>query len=80
LEALPNASLTGPTQDDEDFNPCAERWKNMQDELTSRMWGLFDENGVFMAFCRHGFALIITDMVRSGEQYVFYIFWVPCQC
>jgi hypothetical protein len=46
----------------------------MQDELTSRMWGIFDENGVFMAFCRHGFALIITDMVRSGEQCVFNIF------
>jgi hypothetical protein len=42
----------------------------MKEELTSRMWGLFDETGVFMAFCRHGFALIITDMVRSGEQYV----------
>jgi hypothetical protein len=45
----------------------------MQEELTNRMWGLFDETGVFMAFCRHGFALIITDMVRSGEQCVCFV-------
>jgi hypothetical protein len=24
-------------------------------EITNRMWGIFDETGVFMAFCRHGF-------------------------
>jgi hypothetical protein len=32
------------------------------------MWGVFDEMGVFMALCRHGFTLVITDMVRSGKQ------------
>jgi Kyakuja-Dileera-Zisupton transposase len=53
---------------DEDYNPCAARWKNMSEALTNRMWGIFDETGVFMAFCRHGFTLVITDMVRSGEQ------------
>lgn len=53
---------------DPDYNPCASRWKNMMDELTNKMWGIFDEMGVFMAFCRHGFTLVITDMVRSGEQ------------
>ena len=45
----------------------------MQEEFTNCMWGLFDETGVFMAFCRHGFALIITDMVRSGEQCVSFV-------
>jgi hypothetical protein len=43
----------------------------MKDEITSRMWGIFNETGVFTAFCRHGFVLVIADMVRSGEQYVF---------
>jgi hypothetical protein len=42
----------------------------MKDEITNRMWGIFDEMGVFAAFCQHGFALIIADMVRSGEQCV----------
>ena len=50
------------------YNACAERWKNMVEEITNRMWGIFDETGVFEAFCHHGFALIITDMVWSGEQ------------
>ncbi|KAG6879498.1 hypothetical protein C0992_002109 [Termitomyces sp. T32_za158] len=48
-------------------NPCAERWKNMVNELTARMWGIFDETGIFLALCRHGFVLLIADMVQSGE-------------
>ncbi|KAG0693899.1 hypothetical protein DFH29DRAFT_881108 [Suillus ampliporus] len=55
------------TCDDED-NPCAGCWKNMKDEKTKRMWGVFDESGIFMAMCRHGFSLVIADMVQSGEQ------------
>ncbi len=50
-------------------NPCASRWSNMSKEVTSRMWGVFDETGVFISLCRHGFVLTIADMVRSGEQY-----------
>ncbi|KAG0693826.1 hypothetical protein DFH29DRAFT_1006902 [Suillus ampliporus] len=53
--------------DDED-NPCAGRWKNMRDDKTKKMWGVFDESGVFLAVCRHGFSLVIADMVQSGEQ------------
>jgi hypothetical protein len=66
-----SANLTDIQTQDPDYNPCALRWKNMIEEITNRMWGIFDETGVFMAFCRHGFTLVITDMVRSGEQYVF---------
>jgi hypothetical protein len=39
----------------------------MSEEMTARMWGIFDETGIFLALCRHGFALIAADMVRSGE-------------
>lgn len=39
----------------------------MKDELTSRMWAIFEETGIFLALCRHGFSLVIADMVRSGE-------------
>ncbi|KAG1892860.1 uncharacterized protein F5891DRAFT_963824 [Suillus fuscotomentosus] len=53
--------------DDEDDNPCAGRWKNMKDDKTKWMWGVFDELGIFMAVCRHSFTLIIADMVQSGE-------------
>ncbi|KAJ7816457.1 hypothetical protein B0H14DRAFT_3089810 [Mycena olivaceomarginata] len=48
-------------------NPCSGRWKNMINDVTSRMWGIFDETGIFLALCRHGFALVVADMVRSGE-------------
>ncbi|KAJ7814778.1 hypothetical protein B0H14DRAFT_3476791 [Mycena olivaceomarginata] len=48
------------TNTDED-NPCAERWKNMINDVTSKMWGIFDETGIFLALCRHGFVLVIAD-------------------
>ncbi|KAJ7472491.1 hypothetical protein FB451DRAFT_1339449 [Mycena latifolia] len=51
---------------DED-NPCADHWKNMINDVTSKMWGIFDETGVFLALCRHGFVLLLADMIKSGE-------------
>ncbi|KAJ6591458.1 hypothetical protein DFH09DRAFT_1244592 [Mycena vulgaris] len=51
---------------DED-NPCADRWKNMINDVTSKMWGIFDETGVFLALCRHGFVILLADMIKSGE-------------
>ncbi|KAJ7836778.1 hypothetical protein B0H14DRAFT_3460500 [Mycena olivaceomarginata] len=50
-----------------DNNPCADRWKNMINNVTSKMWGIFDETGIFLALCRHGFVLVLADMIRSGE-------------
>jgi hypothetical protein len=58
--------LNVPNDDDEE-SPCAERWRNMKTELTSRMWGIFEETGLFLALCRHGFVLLLADMIRSGE-------------
>ncbi|KAI5996959.1 hypothetical protein EDD15DRAFT_2163188 [Pisolithus albus] len=54
--------------EDSDGNLCAERWKNMKDDATQKMWNVFDESGVFVAVCRHGFCLLVADMVQSGEQ------------
>lgn len=61
------AWLTVQVQEDEADNPCADRWKNMINDVTSKMWGIFDETGIFLALCRHGFVLVIADMIRSGE-------------
>ncbi|KAK7437700.1 hypothetical protein VKT23_018416 [Stygiomarasmius scandens] len=52
----------------EEDTPCSPRWKNMNEKLTASMWGVFEETGVFLCLCRHGFVLLIEDMVRSGEQ------------
>ncbi|KAG1721163.1 hypothetical protein EDD22DRAFT_983130 [Suillus occidentalis] len=54
--------------DEDKDNPCAGRWKNMRDEKTRKMWGVFDESGIFMSACCHGFLLLIADMVQGGEQ------------
>ncbi|KAJ7663692.1 hypothetical protein B0H14DRAFT_3102631 [Mycena olivaceomarginata] len=48
-------------------NPCAERWKNMIEDVTAKMWGIFDETGIFVCLCHHGFVLMIVDMIKSGE-------------
>ncbi|EIW83300.1 hypothetical protein CONPUDRAFT_42015, partial [Coniophora puteana RWD-64-598 SS2] len=66
--AKPNAKPLAQDEIDDDDNPCAGRWKNMQSDSTKRMWGIFEETGVFVALCRHGTSLVIADMVDSGEQ------------
>jgi hypothetical protein len=40
----------------------------MSTDITKRMWGVFEETGIFLALCRHGFVLVIADMVHSGEM------------
>ncbi|THV07308.1 hypothetical protein K435DRAFT_815535 [Dendrothele bispora CBS 962.96] len=52
----------------EEDTPCMPRWKNMDDKATASMWGIFEETGIFLSLCRHGFVLLFADMVRSGEQ------------
>ncbi|KAJ7236144.1 hypothetical protein C8J57DRAFT_1530245 [Mycena rebaudengoi] len=61
-EVLP----TDPTPGGAD-NPCPDHWKNMVNDVTSKTWGIFDETGIFLALCRHGFVLVVADMIRSGE-------------
>ncbi|KAG6838483.1 hypothetical protein C0991_011262, partial [Blastosporella zonata] len=39
----------------------------MNDKSTAKSWGIFDKNGMFLSLCRHGFVLLLADMVQSGE-------------
>ncbi|KAJ7050142.1 hypothetical protein C8F01DRAFT_1213045 [Mycena amicta] len=48
-------------------SPCEDRWANMSEAITSKMWAVFDQTGIFMCLCRHGFAILIVEMIRSGE-------------
>jgi len=48
----------------------------MINEITVRMWGIFDETGIFLALCHHGFVLVAADMVQSRELYV--LLWSFC--
>lgn len=51
----------------EEQTPCTTRWVNLASDAQKRMWGIFDETGIFIAACRHGVVFSICDMVRSGE-------------
>ncbi|KAK0209944.1 hypothetical protein IW262DRAFT_1450714 [Armillaria fumosa] len=52
----------------ETLSLCEERWKNMSDDRTSKMWGVFEETSFFLSLCRHGSMLVGADMVKSREQ------------
>ncbi|KAG6905638.1 hypothetical protein DXG01_001484 [Tephrocybe rancida] len=59
--------LSTASKEEVEDNPCAGRWTNMVNEITAKMWGIFDETGVFLALCHHGFGLVVADMVLSSE-------------
>ncbi len=64
--APPNVAAT-PVDGVDKLNPCVDRWKAMAAETVARMWGLFDETGIFVSLCRHGSLLVMCDMIQSGE-------------
>ncbi|KAJ7061379.1 hypothetical protein C8F01DRAFT_987481 [Mycena amicta] len=41
----------------------------MSEAITAKMWAVFEQTGIFMCLCWHGFALLIVEMVRSGELF-----------
>lgn len=46
---------------------CTKNWKSAAKEDRKKMWGIFEESGIFAAACRHGLLLWVMDMVCSGE-------------
>ncbi|KAK7434319.1 hypothetical protein VKT23_020269 [Stygiomarasmius scandens] len=67
-ESTVNETIEDVMGDIEDFG-CEERWKNMKEAVTAVMLGKYDESGLFLLLCRHGFVFLMADMVRSGEQH-----------
>jgi hypothetical protein len=59
--------VPGAGEDEDEGAGCEERWENMKEDVTARAWGMYDETGIFPALCRHGFVLVVVDMVQSGE-------------
>ncbi|KAJ7826453.1 hypothetical protein B0H14DRAFT_2595777 [Mycena olivaceomarginata] len=47
---------------------CSERWENMKEAVTGKAWAMYDDTGIFLLLCRHGFVLLVADMVHSGEM------------
>ncbi|KAI0640521.1 hypothetical protein C8Q79DRAFT_1004171 [Trametes meyenii] len=52
---------------DDVLRKCTQNWKAADNDSKKKMWGIFNETGIFASACRHGFILWIVDMVRSGE-------------
>ncbi|KAJ7840355.1 hypothetical protein B0H13DRAFT_2366292 [Mycena leptocephala] len=68
LEDLMKGFDPGPERgDEEEEDGCSDRWQNMKEDVTAHAWGMYDETGIFPALCRHGFILVVVDMVKSGE-------------
>ncbi|KAE9387561.1 hypothetical protein BT96DRAFT_1004976 [Gymnopus androsaceus JB14] len=47
---------------------CADRWSNMNESKTARLFAFFDVNSIFAGFCCHSFVLAFADMIKTGEQ------------
>ena len=46
---------------------CVRNWRAALPDNLKSMFSHFDETGIFVAVCRHGFILSCVDMIRSGE-------------
>ena len=68
-EARPRDNEGDPTDGAPDASSgCANNWKAAAADAEKRMWGMFEETGIFACACRHGLVVYITDMVKSGER------------
>lgn len=47
---------------------CKERWTNAGPDSRKKMFGMYAASGIVASFCRHGFLLLLCDMIRSGER------------
>ncbi|KAJ7586950.1 hypothetical protein C8J56DRAFT_786679 [Mycena floridula] len=56
-----------PPEDTTDQPAGCDSWHNSQESNTRAMWRIYDETGLFLSLCRHGFVLLMADMVNSGE-------------
>lgn len=55
------------TAKDDNAEQCVRNWQAALPDNHKSMFSKFDETGIFMAVCRHGFILTCVDMVQSGE-------------
>ncbi|KAJ7768412.1 hypothetical protein B0H16DRAFT_1307963 [Mycena metata] len=56
-----------PDAYDEEKDGCSDRWQNMKESVTGKVWAMYEETGIFLSLCCHGFVLLVADMVCSGE-------------
>jgi hypothetical protein len=65
---MPLEEGPSPVDGVEKPTPCIDRWKNLANEQLKKVTtGPFYQTGIFASSCRHGIALVLCDMIRSGE-------------
>ena len=57
----------GGPEEDGNGAQCVCNWRAALPDNLKSMFSKFDETGIFVAVCRHGFISTCVDMVRSGE-------------
>ena len=57
----------GEAVEDGNAEHCVRNWRAALPDNLKSMFSKFDETGIFVAVCRHGFISTCVDMVRSGE-------------
>ena len=62
---------TGPTTE-----PCTENWTAAKAVEENKVQ-VFDQTGIFIIACRHGFIESVAEMKRSGELYVNLKYRIP---
>ena len=66
-EAPPLPNDPDPTQGNPNHG-CAGNWKAAAADEEKKMWGIFDETGIFVCACRHSIVIYVVDMVQTGER------------
>ncbi|KAJ6567645.1 hypothetical protein DFH09DRAFT_1314159 [Mycena vulgaris] len=66
LEKLLKGFTPDPAWNEEE-DGCSEQWQNMKEDMTAKVQGMYDEMGLFLLLCHHGFVLLVCDMIESRE-------------
>ncbi|KAJ7020575.1 hypothetical protein C8F04DRAFT_1317247 [Mycena alexandri] len=58
---------------EEEKDGCSDRWQNMKEAVTGKAWAMYEEMGIFLSLCRHGFVLLVADMRKVWYAVVNYL-------
>ncbi|KAG2363364.1 hypothetical protein BDR07DRAFT_1450743 [Suillus spraguei] len=69
ISCIPTGEDPGPSNMSQPTSACTDSWKAATADVKKKLWGIFEETGVFASACHHGLVLWIADMIRSGELF-----------
>ncbi|KAG1729165.1 hypothetical protein EDB19DRAFT_1913537 [Suillus lakei] len=66
---MPTGEDPGSSNTSQPTSACTDNWKAATADAKKKLWGIFEETGVFASACHHGLILWIADMIRSRELF-----------